>query len=304
MSKTLIRNNTQSPVALPLPYTGILSAGEGIVVDEPTNEVVNSLFDGQKTDLANIYTVTQVSPGAKSGRISRKETARKIGQALSQTEVDLSINGRKLRKIGVPVAIDDATTKSYVDAADARLEGLIQQVHDWKFGERYFEVGDASTGVWYVTVAARAATEEAMDAITAIKHTSSVPGGLGAFVVHLNNPVDVALQSVTLFTYTRQETQPKLVLVLNNPSGARPAHRFVRPGVLQFPPTNAQQHTPMVSVADAGGEIPSSYGVLGQLNPMSVYPKIRIVATGFFAAESNSVADRYYNKPQSIVVQF
>ncbi len=304
MSKTLIRNNTQSPVALPLPYTGILSAGEGIVVDEPTNEVVSSLFDGQKTELTNIYTVTQVSPGAKSGRISRKETARKIGQALAQSEVDISLNGRKLRKIAAPVAVDDAANKLYVDAADARLEGLIHQIHDWKFGERYFELGDASTGVWYVTVAARADSEEAMDAITAIKHTSSVAGGLGAFAIHLNNPVGVALQSVTVFTYTRRETQPKLVLVLNNPIGARPAHRFVRPSVIQFPPTNAQQLMPMVSVADAGGEIPSAYGVLGQLDPAVSYPKIRIVATGFFAAESNSVADRYYNKPQSIVVQF
>lgn len=302
--KTLIRNNTQSPVALPLPYTGILSAGEGVVVDEPTNEVVASLFDGQKTELTNIYTVTQVSDGAKSGRISRRESARKIGQALSQTAVDLEINGRKLRKVGVPTSTDDAANKSYVDAADARLEALITSVHDWKFGERYFELGNAATGTWYVTVAARAETEAQLDAISATKHITSIAGEMGSFVVYLDNPVGVAIQSITLFTYTRQQTQPKVVLILNNPQGAKHAHRFVRPSVLQFPPTNAQQNTPMVSVADADGVIPTTYGIVGQLDPATQYPKIRIVATGFFAAESNSVADYRYNKPQSLVVQF
>ena len=302
--KTLIRNNTQSPVALPLPYTGILSAGEGIVVDEPTNEVVNSLFDGLKTELTNIYTVTQVSDGAKSGRISRKETARKVGQALAQTAVDLEINGHKLRKVGVPTATDDAANKFYVDAADSRLEALIHNVHDWQFGERYFELGNASTGTWYVTVAARAETTAQLDAIVATKHASSTAGEFGSFVVNLNNPVGVAIESITLFTYTRQQTQPKIVLILNNPQGARYAHRFVRPSVLQFPPTNAQQNTPMVSVADGDGAIPTTYGIVGQLDPAAQYPKIRIVATGFFAAESNNVADYRYNKPQSLVVQF
>jgi len=302
--KTLIRNNTLSPVALPLPYTGILSAGEGVVVDEPTNEVVTALFDGQKTDLTNTYTVTQVSDGAKSGRISRKEAARKIGQALSQTVVDIELNGKRLRKVGVPAVSDDAVNKLYVDSADARLEGLIETIHDWKFAERYFELGDASTGIWYVTVTARAESAAAIAAITATKHSTSVPGALGSFVVHLDNPVGVAVESITLFTYTRQQTQPKIVLVLNNPQGAKPAHRFVRPSVIQFPPTNAQQHTPMVSVAGADGAIPTTYGVVGQLDPSALYSKIRIVATGFFAAESNNVADYRYNKPQSLVVQF
>ena len=93
-------------------------------------------------------------------------------------------------------------------------------------------------------------------------------------------------------------------MVLNNPQGAKHAHRFVRPSVIQFPPTNAQQHTPMVSVAGADGEVPAEYGIVGQLNPAATYSKIRIVATGFFAAESNTVADYRYNKPQSLVIQF
>lgn len=302
--KTLIRNNTLSPVALPLPYTGILSAGEGVVVDEPTNEVVLALFDGQKTDLTNTYTVTQVSDGAKSGRISRRESARKIGQALSQTVVDLEINGRRLRKVGVPALDDDAVNKQYVDAADARLEGLIHTIHDWKYAERYFELGDATTGIWYVTVSVRAESEAQIAAIAATKHASCIAGALGSFVVHLDNPVGVAIQSITMFTYTRQQTQPKVVVVLNNPQGAKPAHRFVRPTVIQFPPTNAQQHTPLVSVANENGDIPETWGIVGQLDPAAVYSKIRIVATGFFAAESNTVADYRYNKPQSLVVQF
>jgi len=302
--KTLIRNNTQSPVALPLPYTGILSAGEGIVVDEPPNEVVSSLFDGQKSELSNIYTVTQVSQGARSGRISRKETARKIGQALSQAPVDIEINGKRLRKVGTPTASDDAANRAYVDAADARLEGLIEAIPRWVFGERYFELGTAATGTWYVTVSARAASESALTGITVSQHASSTAGPMGTFAVSVSTPVGVAVQSVTLFTYTRVETQPKVVLMLDNPQGPRLAHRFVRPSVLQFPPTNAQQHSPMVSVADSSGQIPETFGILGQLDPTTAYPKIRIVAVGFFSAESNSVADRFYNKPQSLVVQF
>jgi len=302
--KTLIRNNTQSPVALPLPYTGILGPGEGIVVDEPTVEVVTSLFDNQKSALTDIFTVSQVSPNAKSGRVSRKESARKMGQAFAQMPVDLEINGKRLRKIGSPTVGDDAANKLYVDSADLRLEGLIAAVPAWRFGERYFELGDASTGIWYVTVVARAASEAELDAISVVKHSTSTAGEFGTFVVHMNNPVGVAIQSVTLFTYTRQQTQPKVVVVLNNPQGAKYAHRFVRPSVLQFPPTNAQQNTPMVSVADESGEIPAQYGIVGQLNPSVVYSKIRIVATGFFAAESNAVSDYRYNKPQSLVVQF
>lgn len=302
--KTLIRNNTQSPVALPLPYTGILSAGEGVVVDEATPEVVASLFDGQKTDLTNIYSVTQVSGGAKSGRISRKETARKLAQALSQAAVDIGINGRKLRNIGAPLVSTDAANKAYVDGEADRLEELVASIANWHFGERFFELGDATTGTWYATVTGRALSDSALDAITVVKDASSVAGDLGTFAVSVNNPVGVAIQSITLFTYTRRETQPKIVLVLNNPSGPRHAHRFVRPSVIQFPPTNAQSTTPMVSVAGADGLVPSTYGVTGQLNPSAMYPKIRIVATGFFAAESNVVSDSRYNKPQSLVVQF
>lgn len=294
--KTLIRNNTQSPVALPLPYTGILSAGDGVVVDEPTSAVAASLFGGDKA-LTNIYTVTEVSDKTKSGRGSRKETARKIGEALSQGDQDLDFNGVKLRRVGVPTLSTDASTKGYVDTE-------IAAIPRWYYAERYFELGDASTGTWYVTVTARASDPTAFNGIGTIKHSSSVAGGLGSFVVHVDNPEGVAVQSVTLFTYTRRETQPKVVLVMNNPQGARPAHRFVRPSVVQFPPTNAQEHTPMVSVAGADGLVPSTYGVVGQLDPSASYSKIRIVATGFFAADSNAVSDRHYNKPQSLVVQF
>lgn len=294
--KTLIRNNTQSPVALPLPYTGILSAGEGVVVDEPTAEVVLSLFGDDKA-LTNTYTVTQVSAKTRSGRISRRETARKIGQALAQADQDIGFNGVKLRRVGTPTVSTDVSTKGYVDAE-------IAAIPRWYYAERYFELGDATTGIWYVTVTARASTPTAFDTIAASKHTSSVPGTLGSFVVHLDNQEGVAVQSVTLFTYTRRETQPKVVLVMSNPQGARPAHRFVRPSVIQFPPTNAQEQTPMVSVAGADGLVPSTYGVTGQLDPSALYSKIRIVATGFFAAETNAVNDRYYNKPQSLVVQF
>ena len=301
--KTLIRNNTQSPVALPLPYSGILSAGEGVVIDEPAQEVVAALF-GDDNTLTNTYTVTAVSQKAKSGRGSRKETARKIGQALSQAVQDIEINNVRLRKVGIPTLSTDAATKGYIDEEAAELRALIESLPAWYYGERHFELGSASTGIWYVTVSARASSPGAFAAIAAQKHASSVAGSLGNFAVSIDNPVGVAIETVTLFTYTKRETQPKIVLVMNNPQGACYAHRFVRPAVVQFPPTNAQLHTPMVSVAGSDGLVPAAYGVVGQLDPAALYSKIRVVATGFFSAESNTVSDQNYNKPQSLVVRF
>lgn len=303
MAKTLIRNATQSPVALPLPYSGILAAGDGVIVDEPTSEVVSAIF-GNDRALLNTYTVTQVSDRDSSGRSSRRETARKIGMALAQSAQDLEFNNVRLRRVGAPVVSTDAATRGYVDGEVDLLEAQIAAIPRWFYAERYFELGNAATGIWYVTVTGRASTPTAFDALAATKHASSVAGPLGSFVVSLENPSSVAVQSVTLFTYTRRETQPKVVLVMNNPQGARPAHRFVRPSVVQFPPTNAQQTTPTVSVAGADGLVPSTYGVTGQLDPNASYPKIRVVATGFFAAETNAVSDARFNKPQSLVVQF
>jgi len=302
--KTLIRNNTQSPVHLPLPYTGILTAGEGVVVDEPTSEVSQALFDGKKASLANLFVLSSAPLGAPVGASTRTSAARKIGLALARSTVDIEVNNVRLRKVGTPTEDTDATNKVYVDGVRQGLQSQIAAIPTWVFGERYFELGNASTGVWYVTVTARAATPSALNGLSASKHSSSVAGELGTFSVSLQCPPDVVIQSVTLFTYTRKETQPRIVLMMDNPQGARQAHRFVRPSVMQFPPTNAQQILPTVSVADVNGAVPATYGIVGQLDPTVAYPKIRIVATGFFAAGANTVSDHYYNKPQSLVVQF
>lgn len=302
--KTLIRNNTQSPIALPLPYTGILSAGEGVVVDETTKEVAAALFDEQKTSLTNIYNVSEVSDRTKSSHHTRTDAARKIGMALAKAPVDLEVNGVRLRRVGNPTSTDDAATKGYVDSIQESLQSLFAVAPQYHFGERYFEIGDASTGIWYVTISARAATTALLDELAAIKHITSTTGGLGTFAIDIEVPAGVAVQSVTVFTYTKKETQPRVVLTMDNPQGARHAHRFVRPSVLQFPPTNTPTSTVSVSVADASGATPTTYGVVGQLDPTSTYPKIRIVATGFFAANNNSVSDHNFNKPQSLVVQF
>lgn len=302
--KTLIRNNTQSPIMLPLPYTGILAAGEGVVVDEATPDVVSALFDEDKSALTNILTVSQVSDKAKSGHHTRAVAALKIGQALARSPSDLEVNGVRIRRIAPPVADADAATKAYVDATDALLRGLIADVPAIHRGERYFELGDVSTGLWYVTVQASGSSQAQLDQLLAVKDASSVSGILGTFAVDLHVPAGVSIQSVTLFTYTKHETQPRIVLTMDNPQGAKHAHRFVRPAVLQFPPTNSPSDTVTVSVADAAGAVPTTYGVVGQLDPTATYPKIRIVATGFFAAESNSVSDKRFNKPQSLVVQF
>lgn len=302
--KTLIRNNTQSPVTLPLPYTGILSAGEGVVVDESTNDVVAALFDGDKGPLTNIYAVSQVADGAKVGHHTRAVAARKIGQALARSTADIEVNGVRIRRIAPPAADTDAATKGYVDVTDLTLRALIDAIPKHYTGERYFELGDVSTGIWYVTVQANASSPVQLDQLAVVKAASSVAGQLGTFAVNLSIPSGVAIQSITLFTYTKRETQPRIVLTMDNPQGAKHAHQFVRPSVLQFPPTNSPTDTVTVSVADSSGAVPTTYGVVGQLDPTATYPKIRIVATGFFSAESNSVSDRRFNKAQSLMVQF
>lgn len=289
---------------LPLPYTGILAAGEGVVVDESTPEVVANLFNGDKGALTNIFTVSQVSDKAKPSHHTRADTAKKIGQALSRSTSDLEVNGVRIRRIATPTADTDAATKAYVDATDVVLRELIAGVPAIHRGERYFELGDASTGSWYVTVQASGSSQAQLDQLLAVKSASSSGGILGTFAVDLHVPAGVSIQSVTLFTYTKRETQPRIVLTMDNPQGAKHAHRFVRPAVLQFPPTNSPTDTVTVSVADASGAVPTTYGVVGQLDPTATYPKIRIVATGFFAADTNAVSDKRFNKPQSLVVQF
>jgi hypothetical protein len=303
--KTLIRNNSQAPATLPLPYTGTLSAGEGVVIDESANDVVAALFDNQKVNpLTNIFTVTQVSDGARPGNNTKTAAARKIGQALARSTADLEVNGVRIRRIAPPTVDTDAATKGYVDVTDLTLRALIDAIPKRYTGERYFELGDVSTGIWYVTVQANAGSVAQIDQLAAVKAASSVEGSLGTFAVNLSTPAGVAVQSITLFTYTKRETQPRIVLTMDNPQGAKHAHQFVRPSVLQFPPTNSPTDTVTVSVADAAGAVPTTYGVVGQLDPAATYPKIRIVATGFFSAESNSVSDRRFNKAQSLMVQF
>lgn len=302
--KTLIRNNTQSPVHLPLPYTGILTAGEGVVIDEPPQEVSQALFDNKKSSLANLFNLSLAPVGSPTGSSNRASAARRIGQALAKSAIDIEVNNVRLRRVGTPTEDTDAATKIYVDGIRQALQSQIAAIPTWVYGERYFELGDYSTGTWYVTVSARAASNSAFQGLAAVKHNSSVAGELGTFAVMLTCPVGVVIQSVTLFTYTRRETQPRIVLMMDNPQGARYAHQFIRPSVTQFPPTNAQQVAPTVSVADAAGSVPTTYGIVGQLDPTKTYPKIRVVATGFFAAGANAVSDHFYNKPQSLVVQF
>lgn len=289
---------------LPLPYTGILAAGEGVVVDETTADVAQDLYNGEKTELTNIYTVSQVSDRSKTSHHTKADTARKIGLALARSTADLEVNGVRIRRIAPPTLDTDAATKGYVDATQTAILAQLENIPKHYTGERYFELGDVSTGIWYVTVQASAALSLQLDSIAAVKAETSTPGALGTFAVNLSVPVGVDLRSVTIFTYTKRETQPRLILTMDNPQGAKHAHRFVRPAVLQFPPTNTPSDTVTVSVADAAGAVPSTYGVVGQLDPAATYPKIRIVATGFFSAESNSVSDKRFNKAQSLVVQF
>jgi len=58
MAKTLLRNNCQSPITLPPPYTGIVAPGDAVVLDDPPYVVSEAI--GVVPWLVGFLTVTQV----------------------------------------------------------------------------------------------------------------------------------------------------------------------------------------------------------------------------------------------------
>lgn len=171
-------------------------------------------------------------------------------------------------------------------------------------GYRTFELGDAGTGLWYVTVAARA-TSEALFDIAVLKNADlSTPGALGTFAVDVSNVEGLSIYSITAFTYTKAETQAKLLVVLDNPQGPRFAHEVARCSATQTTTTGSQSMTPIISVARSDGAIPAANGVPHQIDPTESYPRLRVSAVGFTSATENAVTDPAFNKPQSLVIQF
>lgn len=166
-------------------------------------------------------------------------------------------------------------------------------------------LGDVSTGYYFVTVAVRGATQEAVDAITISKSAVfSTPGTIGVFAVEITGTTGLFVHSVTLFTYTRVETQAKAVVVMDSPQGAVHAHEAVRPSATLITANGSQLATPTVVLTDASGGVPETNGIPHQLDPMVIYGRLRVSAVGFTQATENVVTDTAYNKAQSLVIQF
>lgn len=171
-------------------------------------------------------------------------------------------------------------------------------------GYRTFTLGDAGTGLWYVTIAARASSAE-LFAISVLKNADlSTPGPLGTFAIDVGNVEGLSLYSVSAFTYTRVATQPKVLLLIDNPQGPVFAHQVARCSAVQTTTNGAQSMTPIVSVAREDGSVPAANGLPHQIDPAESYPRLRVSAVGFTAASEDAVTDPAFNKPQTLVVQF
>lgn len=173
------------------------------------------------------------------------------------------------------------------------------------FVYRKATLGDETTGLYYVTVAARGEDQEAIDAIDIQKNmTFSTPGTVGTFAIDVHGALGLFVHSITVTTYTRVETQAKLVLVVDNPQGAVKAHEAVRPSATLITGVGAQLSTPTVVLTGPDGAVPMTNGIPHQLDPNGTYDHIRVSCVGFAQATENVVSDIAFNRAQSLIVQF
>jgi len=127
MSKTLIRNNSQSPITLPPPYTGIIAPGDSVVLDEAPSVVAEKI--GIIPELVNYLIVTQVPASQPNDGHTRDAAAEGIADALSALTVPLDLNGQRIVNVADPVDPQDAATKQYVDIHAGGGSGTVQQVN-------------------------------------------------------------------------------------------------------------------------------------------------------------------------------
>lgn len=174
-----------------------------------------------------------------------------------------------------------------------------------QFAYRHTVLGDESTGLYYVTASVRGDSDTPLDSVVVTKNIAlSTPGTLGTFAVDVTGTLGVFLHSLTVTTYTRSQTQAKLVLAFDNPQGPVKAHEFVRPSAVLLVGNGAQSATPIVMVADVTGAAPEVNGMPYQVDPETAYPRIRVSVSGLSQATANVVTDPMYNRVQSLVVQF
>lgn len=126
MSKTLIRNNSQSPITLPPPYTGIIAPGDAVVLDEAPSVVAEKI--GIVPELVNYLIVTQVPASQPNDGHTRDAAAEGIADALSALTVPLDLNDQRIINLADPIDQQDAATKQYVDLHAGGGSGTVQQV--------------------------------------------------------------------------------------------------------------------------------------------------------------------------------
>ena len=113
MFKTLLRNNSQSPISLPPPYTGIIAPGDSVVLDDPPSVVSENI--GIVPWLINFLTVSQVSASQPNDGHDKAAAAAGIAAALATLEQPLDMNGQRIVNVADPIDQQDAATKQYVD---------------------------------------------------------------------------------------------------------------------------------------------------------------------------------------------
>lgn len=113
MAKTLIRNVSPAAITLPPPYIGIIPPGVGVVVAEPTNEVIAALFAVPEAE--NLLTISEVSDANPTTvRYSRTTAATTIATVTFESlSSPLDFNGQKGVNAGDPTNAQDLVTLSY-----------------------------------------------------------------------------------------------------------------------------------------------------------------------------------------------
>ncbi len=101
MSKSLIRNNSQSPITLPPPYTGIIAPGDAVVLDEAPAVVTEKI--GIVPELISFLIVTQVPDSQPQDGHTRADAAQGIADALSELNEPLDLNGQRIINVADPV---------------------------------------------------------------------------------------------------------------------------------------------------------------------------------------------------------
>lgn len=224
------------------------------------------------------------------------------GEALLALSVDGAV---ATARVGGAVASESLLVQVPHSAGLPLFPKIVDPSPNEVFTYKRTVLGDSTTGLYYVTVAVRGATQEAVDAISITKHAAfSVPGTVGTFAVEVTGTTGLYLHSVTLFTYTQVETQAKALVVMDSPQGAVHAHEAVRPTATFISANGSQLATPTVVLTDASGGVPETNGVPHQLDPSVIYGRLRISAVGFAQAAANVVTDPAFNKAQSLVIQF